>query len=52
MNNKLYNPITGSYYEIRTEDTEEGNKGSIIGLWEDRDKNKLKTIFRKKLKKC
>lgn len=28
---EIYNPVTNSYYEVRTEDTPRGNKGSIIG---------------------
>lgn len=30
---RIYNPITRSYFVVRTEDTKEGKKGSIVGKW-------------------
>jgi len=32
---KLYNPVTRTYYKVRIKNTKNGNKGSIIGKWED-----------------
>jgi hypothetical protein len=33
---RIYNPLTGKYYELRQRNTEYGKKGEIRGLWHRR----------------
>jgi hypothetical protein len=37
---KIYNPYTGTYYEIRTKTTSRGQKGTIIGVWKKKKTGK------------
>ena len=37
---KIYNPVTGTYYEIRPRSSKAGKKGEIRGLWKIDKKNK------------
>lgn len=30
---RIYNPVTGKYYEVRQRTTTTGQKGQIKGLW-------------------
>ena len=30
---RIFNPYTGTYYEIRVRTTKRGKKGTIIGKW-------------------
>lgn len=30
---RIWNPVTGSYYQIRQKTTSAGTKGTIIGKW-------------------
>jgi hypothetical protein len=33
---RIYNPVTGHYYEIRQKSSKYGQKGQIKGLWSQR----------------
>ena len=37
---RIYNPVTGKYYEIRERSSKYGKKGQIVGLWSSRKKTK------------
>ncbi|MDG6249754.1 hypothetical protein [Methanocalculus sp.] len=30
---RIYNPVTGKYYEVRQRSSKYGQKGQITGLW-------------------
>ena len=40
---KIYNPVTGTYYEVRLRSSKYGKSGEIKGLWKI-DKNNEKYI--------
>ncbi len=40
---RIYNPVTGKYYEIRQRTTKHGRRGQIKGLW--KPKKKRKTLY-------
>jgi hypothetical protein len=35
---RIYNPVTGKYYEVRQKSTKKGQKGQIKGLWKKKKK--------------
>lgn len=35
--NIIYNPVTGTYYEIRQRNTKYGKKGEIKGKWKKKN---------------
>jgi hypothetical protein len=39
---RIYNPVTGKYYEVRQRTTKIGKKGQIKGLWHTPKKKKRK----------
>jgi len=42
---RIYNPVTGKYYELRQRTTESGRKGQIKGLWRPPKKRKKKSLL-------
>ena len=39
---RIYNPVTGKYYEVRQRTTKYGRAGQIKGLWKPPKKKKKK----------
>lgn len=39
---RIYNPVTGKYYELRQRTIKTGKKGQIKGLWKPPKKRKKK----------
>jgi len=37
---RIYNPVTGKYYELRQRTTSSGRRGQIKGLWKAPKKKK------------
>ena len=37
---RIYNPVTGKYYEVRQRTTSKGRAGQIKGLWRPKKKKK------------
>ncbi len=37
---RIYNPVTGRYYEVRERSSKYGKAGEIKGLWSSRKKKK------------
>lgn len=37
---RIYNPVTGKYYEVRQKTTTEGRRGQIKGLWSSKKRVK------------
>ena len=37
---RIYNPVTGKYYELREKTTKYGRAGQIKGLWSPKRKKK------------
>ena len=37
---RIFNPVTGKYYEVRQRSSKFGQKGQIKGLWSSKKKNK------------
>ncbi len=37
---RIYNPVTGKYYEVRQRTTSKGIKGQIKGLWRRKSKKR------------
>ena len=42
---RIYNPVTGKYYAVRTRTTSKGRKGQIKGKWSPPKKKKKKTLW-------
>lgn len=39
---RIYNPVTGKYYEIRQHSSKYGTAGQIMGLWSSKKKRSSK----------
>jgi len=39
---RIYNPVTGKYYEVRQRTTKTGKAGQIKGLWSSKPKKRKK----------
>jgi hypothetical protein len=37
---KITNPVTGTVYEVRKRTTKQGIRGTVIGKWKDRKRDK------------
>ncbi len=37
---RIYNPVTGKYYELRQITTKNGRRGQIKGLWSSKKRTK------------
>ncbi|MDI3475193.1 MAG: hypothetical protein PWQ79_68 [Thermococcaceae archaeon] len=42
---RIYNPVTGKYYELRQRTTKSGRAGQIKGLWHPPKKKKKKSLW-------
>lgn len=42
---RIYNPVTGKYYELRQRTTKSGRTGQIKGLWHPPKKKKKKSLL-------
>ena len=42
---RIYNPVTGKYYELRQRTTKAGRKGQIKGLWKPPKRRKKKSLL-------
>jgi hypothetical protein len=38
---RIYNPLTGKYYELRQRSSKYGDSGEIKGLWSSKKKKKI-----------